>query len=207
MTTSAPQWPGQEGIHEPREEDRLPRGRQAPVQPSPVRELPGRATRAGPPPAQARQPTSYRPTPLRAVPDTTTLRRLRPLPGPSAGAPPAPPVAPSRRQAERRSMGRRGPFVVVRDPKERDLRVARRRARANLPSPAAVTRDIALALLEVEAGCRSAAQLERVVSPELWETLERCIGRRGGPVPSGRSVMSVHCQENTPGLADTMAVV
>ena len=104
-------------------------------------------------------------------------------------------------------MGRRGPFVVVRDPKERELRVARRRARANLPSPAAVTRDIALALLEVEAGCRSAAQLERVVSPELWETLERCIGRRGGPLPSGRSLMSVHCQENTPGLADTMAVV
>ena len=82
--------------------------------------------------------------------------------GGSIGAsPPAPPVAPSRR----RSMGRRGPFVVVRDPKERELRVARRRARANLPSPAAVTRDIALALLEVEAGCRSAAQLERVVSP------------------------------------------
>lgn len=76
--------------------------------------------------------------------------------------------------------------------------MARRRARANLPSPAAVTRDIALALLEVEAGCRSAAQLERVVSAELWETLER-----GGPLPSGRSVMSVHCQENTPGLADT----
>jgi hypothetical protein len=169
MTTSAPQWPGQEGIHEPREEDRHPEGRQAPVPPSPVRELPGRVTRAGPPPAQERQSAGYPPTPLRP--------------------------------------GRRGRFVLVRDPKERELRVARRRARAKLPSPAAVTRDIALALLEVEAGCRSAAQLERVVSPQLWETLERCIGRRGGPLPSGRSVMSVHCQENTPGLADTMAVV
>jgi hypothetical protein len=169
MTTSAPQWPGQEGIHEPREEDRHPGGRQAPVQPSPVRELPGRVTRAGPPPAQEGQSAGYRRMPLRA--------------------------------------GRRGRFVVVRDPKERELRVARRQARAKLPSPAAVTRDIALALLEVEAGCRSAAQLERVVSPKLWETLERCIGRRGGPLPSGRSVMSVHCQENTPGLADTMAVV
>jgi hypothetical protein len=168
-STSAPQWPGQEGIHEPREEDRHPEGRQAPVPPSPVRELPGRVTRAGPPPAQERQSAGYPPTPLRP--------------------------------------GRRGRFVLVRDPKERELRVARRRARAKLPSPAAVTRDIALALLEVEAGCRSAAQLERVVSPQLWETLERCIGRRGGPLPSGRSVMSVHCQENTPGLADTMAVV
>ena len=130
MTTSAPQWPGQEGIHEPREADRHPRGRQA-VRPSPVRELPGRVTRAGQP-AQERQPASHRRAPLRAVPDTT-LRRLQPLPSPSAGAPTAPPTAPP------------GELRVV------------RRARAKLPSPAAVTRDIALALLEVEAGCRSAA--------------------------------------------------
>jgi hypothetical protein len=97
--------------------------------------------------------------------------------------------------------------VVVRDPAERDLRAARRHARAHLPSPAAVTREIALALLEVEAGCRSAAQLERVVSRELWELLEGRIGRRGGPLPSGRSVISVRCQEHAPGLADTVAVV
>jgi Family of unknown function (DUF6459) len=70
-----------------------------------------------------------------------------------------------------------------------------------------VTRDIALALLEVEAGCRSATQLERVVSRELWETLEHRIARRGGPLPSGRSVMAVRCQEDAPGLADTVAVV
>jgi hypothetical protein len=213
MTTSAPQWPGQEGIHEPREEDRHPRGRQAPGQPSPVRELPGRDAAAGPSPAQDRRPTSRR-SPLRAVPDGT-VRPLQPLPIPSAGASlappaapsPAPPVAPLRRQTQRRSAGRRGPFVVVRDPKERELRVARRRARAHLPSPAAVTRDIALALLEVEAGCRSAAQLERIFSPELWQALEHRIGRRGGPLPSGRSLMSVRCQEDTPGLADTVAVV
>jgi hypothetical protein len=185
VTTSAPQWPGQEGIHEPREADRHPRGRQA-VRPSPVRELPGRVTRAGPPPAQERQPASHRRAPLRAVPDTT-LRRLQPLPSPSTGAPTAPLTAPPTAPSG-------------------ELRVVRR-ARAKLPSPAAVTRDIALALLEVEAGCRSAAQLERVVSPQLWEVLERCIGRRGGPLPSGRSVMSVHCQEHTPGVADTMAVV
>jgi hypothetical protein len=241
MTTSAPQWPGQEGIHEPREEERDPSGRQALVVPSQVRGLPGRATGAGSPLAQDRQPATYRRPPLRAVPDGT-VGRLQP-PSPSAGtpmalpgappqvpsvarpvaapvAPPeapsigppvapalAPTAAPSRQQTQGRPVGRHSRFVVVRDPNERELRVARRRARANLPSPAAVTRDIALALLEVEAGCRSAAQLERVVSAELWETLERCIGRRGGPLPSGRSVMSVHCQENTPGLADTMAVV
>jgi hypothetical protein len=97
--------------------------------------------------------------------------------------------------------------VVVRDPADRELRAARRRARASLPPPAAVTRDIALALLEVEAGCRSATQLERIFSPALWQALEHRIGRRGGPLPSGRSLISVRCQEDTPGLADTVAVV
>jgi hypothetical protein len=118
-----------------------------------------------------------------------------------------PAAAERRRSARRRPGSRRNRFVVVRDPSERNLQTARRLARANLPPPAAVTRDIALALLEVEAGCRSAAQLERVVSPELWGALEQRIGRRGGPLPSGRSVISIRCQEDTPGLADTVAVV
>ena len=90
-------------------------------------------------------------------------------------------------------------------PEQRHLWARRRRARVK--SPAAVTRDIALALLEVEAGCRSATQLERVFSPELWEALEHRIRRRGGPLPSGQSLISVRCQEDAPGLADTVAVV
>ncbi|HWD45061.1 MAG TPA: Rv3235 family protein [Actinomycetota bacterium] len=90
---------------------------------------------------------------------------------------------------------------------DRDLVAKRRRARGKLPSPVAVTRAIALALLEVEAGCRSAGQLERIFAPELWEALEHRIGRRGGPLPSGRSLRSVVCQEHTPGLADAVAVV
>jgi hypothetical protein len=159
MTTSAPQWPGQEDS-------------------STVEASPGE-----------------RPA-LRAVPDGVA-RRLQPVPGPS--------TAPERRQ--RRAPGRRNRLVVVRDLADRDLWAARRLARANLPAPAPLTRAIALALLEVEAGCRSATQLERVVSPELWETLEHCIGRRGGPLPSGRSVMVVRSQEDAPGLADTVAVV
>ena len=132
------------------------------------------------------------PAGLRVVPDGVPPK-LEPVPGP----PPRP----------ERAAGRRGRFVVVRDPVERGLWERRRRARAGLPSPAAVTRDIALALLEVEAGCRSAAQLERIFSPALWEVLEHRIGRRGGPLPSGRSLVSVHCQEDRPGLADTVAVV
>lgn len=114
-----------------------------------------------------------------------------------------------RRQLQRlrRAAARRDRFAVVRDAAERDLWVARWRARVNLPSPVAVTRDIALGLLEVEAGCRSAAQLERIFSPLLWEELEHRIGRRGGPLPSGRSLISVRCQEDRPGLADSVAVV
>jgi hypothetical protein len=132
-----------------------------------------------------------------------TARRLQPVPGLPGG----PEGQGRQEQQNRRVVARRSRFVVVRDPAERDLRAARRRARATLPSPAALTREIALALLEVEAGCRSVSQLERVVSRELWEELEACIGRRGGPLPSCRSVLSVQCQEDLPGLADTVAVV
>jgi Family of unknown function (DUF6459) len=180
MTTSAPQWPGQEGIHERRAEARDTEARDAGMRDTEARD------------AEARP--SGRPG-LRAVP----------VDGPSAGSSVA--LGRARRRVQVRLAGRDNRSGVVRDPTERDLRAARRRARPNLPSPVAVTRDIALALLEVEAGCRSATQLERVVSPELWETLEHRIGRRGGPLPSGRSVMAVRCQEDTPGLADTVAVV
>ena len=186
MTTSAPQWPGQEGSPGRHEEES---GR------------PGGPTAAQPladPPREGQRPA------LRVVPEGAgrgAERRLRSVPGPSAA-----PESGSGRQ-ERRTAGRRGRLVAVRDLPDRELRAARRRARANLPPPTAVTRDIALALLEVEAGCRSAAQLERVFSPELWEALEPRISRRGGPLPSGRSLLSVRCQEHSPGLADAVAVV
>ena len=158
MTTSAPQWPGQEGTQEQGSD----------------------ASKSPPGPV------------LRVVP---------------RGSPRLPQPAPRPRSPQERAGLRRGRLVVVRDPIERDLWEKRRRARPGLPPPAAVTRDIALALLEVEAGCRSAVQLERILSPELWEAVEHRIGRRGGPLPSGRSLISVHCQEDRPGLADAVAVV
>jgi Family of unknown function (DUF6459) len=207
MTTSAPQWPGQEGS-EVRREEQDGSGRptliDAAVDASRVDATP-----------------TGRPD-LQVVPDEAG-RRLRTVPGPSAPEPeevrqgsstpdevgqgPAAPAEMRQRKQERPAPGRRFRLVGARDLAERELRAARRRARVNLPPPGAVTRDLALALLEVEAGCRSAAQLERVFSPELWEALEHRIGRRGGPLPSGRSVMSVRCQEHWPGLADTVAVV
>jgi hypothetical protein len=84
---------------------------------------------------------------------------------------------------------------------------ARRAAREHLPSPAEVAREIALALFEVEAGRRSAAQLERVCSPELWEMLEHQVQRHGGLLPRSSDLLRVHYQELVPGLANTVAVV
>jgi hypothetical protein len=236
MTTSAPQWPGQDGASERTEANVSPTGLTS------VGEVPERAGSvgsgddlgAGAGKREAARAgasrASERPA-LRTVPDGAP-RDLRPIqqlggafrPVPGRGLQPVPPpirpqpvpardglrpVVPPPGDAggDGRPSGRRTRFVVVRDAKERELWAARRRARATLPSPVVVTRDIAMALLEVEAGCRSAAQLERVFSPQLWEALEHRIGRRGGPLASGRSLISVRCQEDRPGLADTVAVV
>jgi hypothetical protein len=247
MTTSAPQWPGQEGTREGREEDTTPAARPEPAHRRPTPTTGDSEPAADHEPHRGRRgatATEARPSarsPLRAVPDPTA-RQLQPAPvrnwtksptgGPTPTLTPDPSGAPTRarepdpagepnpgagvadllerrrrQQRLRRAAARRNRFVVVRDAAERDLWVARRLARVNLPSPVAVTRDIALGLLEVEAGCRSAAQLERIFSPRLWEELEHRIGRRGGPLPSGRSLISVRCQEHKPGLADTVAVV
>jgi Family of unknown function (DUF6459) len=84
---------------------------------------------------------------------------------------------------------------------------ARRAAREHLPSPAEVAKEIALALFEVEAGRRSAAQLERVFSPALWDVLEERVQRRGGSLPRSSDLLRVHYQELVPGLANTVAVV
>ena len=218
MTTSAPQWPGQDGMQEPREL----------AQPTQMRDVSldgARGTsQSMPDPVEPPEPpVAPRPG---AVPDPAVTSRLMAVPDPSFELTPKvipdPPLVlrargvaevvdlvERRRQQQRlrRAAARRNRFVVVRDAAEKDLWAARRRARAELPSPVPVTRDIALALLEVEAGCRSALQLERVFSPQLWEALEHRIGRRGGPLPSGRSLISVRCQEDRPGLADTVAVV
>jgi hypothetical protein len=84
---------------------------------------------------------------------------------------------------------------------------AGRPVRRGRPSPASVAGGIAMALLEVEAGCRSALQLERVCAPELWDRLEQRVRRRGAPFPAAQALLRVHCQEQLPGVANAVAVV
>lgn len=90
---------------------------------------------------------------------------------------------------------------------EAERSAARQAAREHLPSPVEVAKEIALALFEVEAGRRSAAQLERVFAPELWDVLGERVQRRGGALPSSSDLLRVHYQELVPGLANTVAVV
>ena len=88
------------------------------------------------------------------------------------------------------------------------LRERRRPAsRRGLPDPAATARAVALAICEVEAGLRSASQLERVCHHSLWQAVADRVQRAGGPPVSVASVLRVQVQELTPGLADAVAVV
>jgi hypothetical protein len=64
-----------------------------------------------------------------------------------------------------------------------------------------------LAICEVEAGLRSASQLERICHPSLWEAVADRVQRTGGPPVSGSSVLRVQVQEDTAGLVDAVAVV
>jgi hypothetical protein len=138
----------------------------------------------------------------RSTPPLTTTRTRTP-------AKPMPPMtlllqgAPAREVTD----SQRGPQEEQRHPTPRELASARQTARRHLPPPAEVAKEVAIALFEIEAGYRSAAQLERVCTPELWDRLEQQVRRHGGPLPSGRKLIRVHYQELTPGVANTVAVV
>lgn len=84
---------------------------------------------------------------------------------------------------------------------------ARPAARRTLPDPATTARALAVAICEIEAGLRSASQLERICHPSLWKAVGDRIQRAGGPPVSGASVLRVKVQELTPGLVDAVAVV
>jgi Family of unknown function (DUF6459) len=92
--------------------------------------------------------------------------------------------------------------------KELTLRMQTRAgARPTLPNPAATVRALALAICEVEAGLRSASQLERICHPSLWDAVANRVQRFGGPPVCGSSVLRVQLQERMPGLVDAVAVV
>jgi hypothetical protein len=80
-------------------------------------------------------------------------------------------------------------------------------ARRGLPNPTTTARAIALAIREVEAGLRSASQLERVCHHSLWQAVADRLQRAGGPPVSASSVLRVHVQELQPRLLDAVAVV
>ncbi len=174
------------------------------------------------PTSSAPEPLPHGTQPLKVVPESA---RLRPVPPPvpderETGAPPD--------EARRRARAGRGqPLTLIQggqgtaptrsreetpdderqDPTPRELTSARRTARRNLPQPAEIAEQIAIALFEIEAGYRSAAQLERLCAPELWDRLEGQVRRHGGSLPSGRKLIRVHYQELMPGVANTVAVV
>jgi len=85
-----------------------------------------------------------------------------------------------------------------------DLRI---HIRNRLPSPAATAVAITLALCEVEAGNRSAAQLEPVFHHTLWAAVSTRIRRSGGPAVTVQSLVRVVVQEFTPGLVDAVVLV
>jgi hypothetical protein len=84
----------------------------------------------------------------------------------------------------------------------------RRAARHGLPHPRHLVGQVAMALLEVEAGCRSPAQLERRCEPEVWERIsaQLNVDPSRNVLPT-QALVRVHCQEPLPGLANGVAVV
>ncbi len=94
------------------------------------------------------------------------------------------------------------------DPTELDARDATRaRASAGLPAPAAAAARFALALCEVEAGMRPAAQLERACHHTLYDRLAARVRRAGGPVVTAHSLVDTVTQEQTPGLVDAVVLL
>lgn len=171
------------------------------------------------PTSSAPEPLPSGTQPLKAVPEPLSFRPDSPF---ASGQRPAT-APPDRVRHGARAAGRAQPMMLLQggqeerasetrddespEPSPKELASARQAARRRLPPPAEVAKDIAIALFEVEAGYRSAAQLERVCTPELWDRLERQVRRNGEPLPSGRKLIRVHYQELMPGVANTVAVV
>jgi hypothetical protein len=78
-----------------------------------------------------------------------------------------------------RPAGRTERTGIARTPEEdnSELVEARRAARRRLHGPAPLIGQLAMAVLEIEAGLRSASQLEKFCRPDVWEVLtQRFVG-------------------------------
>ena len=86
----------------------------------------------------------------------------------------------------------------------RDEDGVRRTPSSELPAPGLFARALVQRLLEVEAGARPVAQLQRDTSLELYERLERTVGRRGRAAlrPPTAAVGRVHVQQRPEGVAE-----
>jgi hypothetical protein len=90
---------------------------------------------------------------------------------------------------------------------ERERDALRSTARPQLGSPARAGARIALAICEIEAGLRSALQLEQRCHLSLWPKLAARLRRSGGPAVPVGSLVRVVAQEHVPGLADVTVLV
>jgi Family of unknown function (DUF6459) len=96
-------------------------------------------------------------------------------------------------------------YFEHREAYERDATRALRRPA--MTSPVLIAGRIAVALLEVEAGCRPGHQLERHCHPTLWERLAPRLCFGGGPVITCHSLRRVLAQEHIPGLVEAVVVL
>jgi hypothetical protein len=100
------------------------------------------------------------------------------------------------------------PIRVPFTPHEAAERATGRRQRRHAARcPAPLVAAVALGLFEVEAGVRPPRQLEPLCHPDLWQRLDTCLIRGGGPAITGDSLRLVVLQEPSPGLVEGVAVV
>jgi hypothetical protein len=95
-------------------------------------------------------------------------------------------------------------------PVEDEDDVCLRTPASELPTARPVAQALVQGLLEVLAGVRPVAQLQRTTSPELFAQLEQVVHSRPRPAgarPLTGSVRSLHVQERPEGVAEVCATV
>ena len=102
------------------------------------------------------------------------------------------------------------PLPVPPVPLDRDDPAPRRTPSGDLPAVRPVAQALVQGLLEVLAGVRPVAQLQRATTPELFAELERRVHgrpRTAGARPATGALRSLHVQERPEGVAEVCATV